>query len=109
MGKNKIDFPLILIVVFFIIIIIVGVSIFTTMENKHITGKVVDVIPYDDYFQIFMEDGNNYKIAYGYRLDGIDLSKGNTIVMTIFNINLFWVDDDIWTVESIMTLSTCQT
>ena len=80
-------------------IVIALISGSMTYEKIIVEGDVVDVIAYDDYMEVFMDDGESYNIRYPG--DNIDLTKGSTIIMRLTDNDWFWIDDGIWDTVSI--------
>ena len=100
--KKKIGINLSDIIVCFVVIafILLVASIVMTDETIIIRGEVVDVMEYEDYLEIFLDNGYSHKITYP--KDTIDLTVNSKIILKLRNINYFWIDDGIWEVISIV-------
>jgi hypothetical protein len=88
-----------IVMAFVIIVVVVYMFSIFTYETEIVEGDVVNVIPYDNYMTIIMDDGKSYNIKYPG--DNIDLTEGSDIIMKLTNTNYFFIDDGIWETVSI--------
>lgn len=84
-----------IILAIFVLALGIGVFLATVgIEQETVIGEVDNVIPYDNYMELFMKDGSRYKIAYPG--DNIDLTVNSKIIMRLTEYGCFWFHDDIW-------------
>lgn len=84
---------------FLVGVIIFASSMVITHERITVKGTVIDVESYDDYMEVFMDDGTSYKICYPG--DNIDLTVNSHIVMRLTDWDFMFIDDGIWNDVSI--------
>ncbi len=105
--KGSMDGVQIFLLIFIIVMVLALFSVLTTMKTITVEGQIIDVVAHDDNFQIYMKDGTNYKIMYSQTVNVLSLFSNSTVIIRLEDASIFWIHDDVWTVNSIIIKNSC--